>query len=125
MTSGDWRGREVRQIEDRREHAALDVDGACAILDALPDLLQPLAAADPQLRRRLYDAFRLNAEIDGNAGQLRLKALVSGAFTQEPATSKISRSPKVDSGGGIRTRDLRVMSPTSYQTAPPRGGPTH
>jgi DNA-binding transcriptional MocR family regulator len=27
----------------------------------------------------------------------------------------------VDSGGGIRTRDLRVMSPTSYQTAPPRG----
>ena len=27
-----------------------------------------------------------------------------------------------DSGGGIRTRDLRVMSPTSYQTAPPRGG---
>src|SRR3954453_1903454 len=28
----------------------------------------------------------------------------------------------LDSGGGIRTRDLRVMSPTSYQTAPPRGG---
>src|SRR5262245_61334718 len=26
------------------------------------------------------------------------------------------------SGGGIRTRDLRVMSPTSYLTAPPRGG---
>src|SRR3954451_13809950 len=25
------------------------------------------------------------------------------------------------SGGGIRTRDLRVMSPTSYLTAPPRG----
>src|SRR3954464_19713 len=27
-----------------------------------------------------------------------------------------------DSGGGIRTRDLRVMSPASYLTAPPRGG---
>ncbi len=26
------------------------------------------------------------------------------------------------SGGGIRTRDLRVMSPTSYQAAPPRIG---
>ena len=26
----------------------------------------------------------------------------------------------VSSGGGIRTRDLRVMSPTSYQAAPPR-----
>ena len=25
------------------------------------------------------------------------------------------------SGGGIRTRDLRVMSPTSYLAAPPRG----
>ena len=25
------------------------------------------------------------------------------------------------SGGWIRTNDLRVMSPTSYQTAPPRG----
>jgi hypothetical protein len=24
------------------------------------------------------------------------------------------------SGGWIRTSDLRVMSPTSYQTAPPR-----
>ena len=30
----------------------------------------------------------------------------------------------LDSGGGIRTRDLRVMSPTSYQTAPPRGVPS-
>src|SRR3954447_24051236 len=28
----------------------------------------------------------------------------------------------LDSGGGIRTRDLRVMSPTSYLTAPPRVG---
>ena len=28
----------------------------------------------------------------------------------------------MSSGGRIRTCDLRVMSPTSYQTAPPRGG---
>ena len=26
----------------------------------------------------------------------------------------------IGSGGWIRTNDLRVMSPTSYQTAPPR-----
>jgi hypothetical protein len=32
------------------------------------------------------------------------------------------RGPSVSSGGRIRTCDLRVMSPTSYQTAPPRGG---
>jgi hypothetical protein len=30
------------------------------------------------------------------------------------------RSSTTHSGGGIRTRDLRVMSPTSYQAAPPR-----
>ena len=30
-------------------------------------------------------------------------------------------SPSISSGGGIRTRDLRVMSPTSYLAAPPRG----
>ena len=30
------------------------------------------------------------------------------------------RGPVSNSGGGIRTRDLRVMSPTSYQAAPPR-----
>ena len=39
-----------------------------------------------------------------------------------PSTRKARRSgPFVSSGGGIRTRDLRVMSPTSYLTAPPRG----
>jgi exopolyphosphatase / guanosine-5'-triphosphate,3'-diphosphate pyrophosphatase len=32
------------------------------------------------------------------------------------------RHYKRHSGGGIRTRDLRVMSPTSYLTAPPRVG---
>ncbi len=30
--------------------------------------------------------------------------------------------PERNSGGRIRTCDLRVMSPTSYQTAPPRSG---
>ena len=29
--------------------------------------------------------------------------------------------PEQSSGGRIRTCDLRVMSPTSYLTAPPRG----
>src|SRR3954451_20981172 len=40
----------------------------------------------------------------------------------EPSAIVLSPPPSADSGGGIRTRDLRVMSPTSYQTAPPRGG---
>src|SRR3954453_2696457 len=35
----------------------------------------------------------------------------------------IPRRSEGHSGGGIRTRDLRVMSPTSYLAAPPRGEP--
>ena len=35
--------------------------------------------------------------------------------------TRLARGGFPYSGGGIRTRDLRVMSPTSYQTAPPRG----
>ena len=35
-------------------------------------------------------------------------------------TPPLRRRFRTSSGGGIRTRDLRVMSPTSYQTAPPR-----
>src|SRR4051795_5758795 len=42
----------------------------------------------------------------------------------EPSAIVLSPPPSADSGGGIRTRDLRVMSPTSYQTAPPRAGTT-
>src|SRR5215211_7867329 len=37
-----------------------------------------------------------------------------------PSATALSPSSSADSGGGIRTRDLRVMSPTSYLTAPPR-----
>jgi hypothetical protein len=58
------------------------VDEACALLYSLPDLRADLASADPELRRRLYDAFRLAVEIDRNAGHIRLKALISSAFTE-------------------------------------------
>src|ERR1700712_5302550 len=45
--------------------------------------------------------------------------------TERPPISRRPQFPAIsNSGGGIRTRDLRVMSPTSYQTAPPRGGLT-
>src|SRR5215203_715902 len=37
---------------------------------------------------------------------------------ESPALARLSSY----SGGGIRTRDLRVMSPTSYLAAPPRDG---
>jgi len=50
--------------EDRRQRGAVDLEEACAILDSLPNLGKALAAANPQLRRRVYEAFRLAVEID-------------------------------------------------------------
>jgi hypothetical protein len=52
------------------------------ILDSLPNLSEALAAADPELRRRVFEAFRLAVALDRNAGQIRVKALVSSAFTK-------------------------------------------
>jgi site-specific DNA recombinase len=65
-----------------RTDAAIEVDDACEILDSLPDLTEALAAADPELRRRVFDAFRLAVAVDRNAGQIRVKALISSAFTK-------------------------------------------
>ena len=49
----------------------------------------------------------------------RRRAL-STAFCVNRGAAAFCSSP-FTSGGGIRTRDLRVMSPTSYLTALPRG----
>jgi hypothetical protein len=65
-----------------RTDTAIDVDDACEILDSLSNLTEALAAADPALRRRVFDAFRLALTIDRNAGQIRAKALISSAFTK-------------------------------------------
>ena len=57
----------------RRVGAAADgavaVDDACEILDSLPDLTEALAATDPELRRRVFDAFRLSVSLDRNAAR--------------------------------------------------------
>ena len=43
-------------------------------------LTNALAAADSELRRRVFDAFRLSVSLDRNARQIHVKALVSSAF---------------------------------------------
>jgi hypothetical protein len=48
-----------------------------------------LAVADPERRRRVFDAFRL--AIDRNAGQIRVKALISSAFTKTRDLQKPGR----------------------------------
>jgi DNA invertase Pin-like site-specific DNA recombinase len=71
----------LAQLEgSRRDSTAIDPADTMAVLDALRDLGKSLIAADPDIRRAVFDAFRLRVEIDRNSGQIRLKALVSSAF---------------------------------------------
>jgi Recombinase len=73
----------LAELEATGRHDGLvDLADACSVLDGLPDLGEALTGADPELRRAVFDAFRLSVEIDRNAGQIRLKALVSSAFSQ-------------------------------------------
>lgn len=87
-------GERIRELKHERGHieAALNdlvapaskqpipVDDAREILGGLPNLQSALASADPELRRQVYEAFRLRVEIDRNEGLITLKALVSSAF---------------------------------------------
>ncbi len=90
-------GERIRKLKEERKQAeaaiaetepdlhdqdsvALSLEQACETLDSLPDLREALAKADPKTRRAVYEAFRLSVEIDRNAGQIRMKALVSSAF---------------------------------------------
>jgi hypothetical protein len=74
----------VSGLENDDQRGTIDVEEACAVFEALPDLGRALGAADPPLRRAVYDAFRLSIEVDRNTPQARLKALVS----------RLQRSPR-------------------------------
>ncbi len=65
----------------QQESTVLDLEATSGVLDLLPDLSTPLANADPELRRRVYEAFQFGIELDRNTPQVRLKALVSSAFS--------------------------------------------
>src|SRR4051794_13049511 len=92
----------------------------------------PCRTAESSTSRRFFFAYftgqdpmgsgRTEAAQRRRAPRERRKPRIHGAF--EPSTAVLSPSSPAGSGGGVRTRDLRVMSPTSYQTAPPRGGKT-
>jgi hypothetical protein len=81
-------GKRIRTLKAEREKAEVVLaqlkdsrrDSTSIDLNALPDLGKSLIAADPDIRRAVFDAFRLRVEIDRNSGQIRLKALVSSAF---------------------------------------------
>lgn len=55
----------LAQLDDScRDDTAIDPADTLAVLDALPDLGKSLIAADPDIRRAVFDAFRLRVEID-------------------------------------------------------------
>jgi transcriptional regulator with XRE-family HTH domain len=90
-------------------HAALDLAEACEILDGLPDLTAELANADDELRRRVYDAFQLAVELDRNKGQIRLRALVSSAFTEATNLQALVAN------GAIAGAGFKQTSATAYR----------
>jgi hypothetical protein len=77
--------------------------------------------SDGPARRR---AQEVQEEEEEQAGAQEVQEESEQAPRPAPALTPraLFRGPLASSGGGIRTRDLRVMSPTSYQTAPPRVG---
>ena len=95
-----------------------------AMLDAVPDLRPQLRTAPPGLLADIFDAFKIKVTYDKANRRLTLAATVTPGLVPQNEKTPTEEGPVgefVYSGGGIRTRDLRVMSPTSYQTAPPRG----
>jgi hypothetical protein len=80
-------------------HRAINVT-ACEIVDALPDLGQ--SPPSPILAANVYDAFRLNVEIDRTGGQTGLRGLVSSAFGEARDLADLVVAPIRSSRGAIR-----------------------
>ena len=90
----------IAQLDhEQRNGEGFDVEEAAAVLDSLPDLSKPLAEADPELRRSVFEAFRLRVEIDRNAGLIRLKALVSSAFGEAKDLSDVCATTAIAGAG--------------------------
>ena len=98
------------------------------LLARMPDLSQalreaPPASQAPGLRRlRPADRLRQAQAPDRDLAPPSARRSRSAFENAKDLPQEAFRHSKGHSGGGIRTRDLRVMSPTSYLTAPPRGG---
>jgi site-specific DNA recombinase len=73
---------DLAALQPKQPNDSIDLDDACEILNALPDLGKALSAADTETRRGVFDAFRLSVVLDRNAHQIQVKALVSSAFTK-------------------------------------------
>jgi site-specific DNA recombinase len=106
--------------------AGHDPDEVTAMLDAVPDLRQALTKSNPSQLTEIFTAFDVTITYDKQNERLKLGATITPELLPDNKNDRPKGRAVADvchSGGGIRTRDLRVMSPTSYQTAPPRVAP--
>ena len=109
------------QVERPAGH---DPDEVAAMLDAIPDLREALTDASATQLAEIFSAFDVTITYDKENERLNLAATITPELIPDNKNNRPNGAVAdvCHSGGGIRTRDLRVMSPTSYQTAPPRGG---
>ena len=136
-------GKRIAKLREDKEKAEIELralepsptnrmpaEDASALLARLPDLGQALHRAPAELKRQVFDAFQLNVNYDKvEPADRDLRHHHRGCCQdprerERPPGGGLKRRSQGHSGGGIRTRDLRVMSPTSYLTAPPRGATT-
>ncbi|MBK5218192.1 MAG: hypothetical protein JJE35_00135 [Thermoleophilia bacterium] len=90
----------IAQLDQaQRSGDGFDPGEAAAIIDSLPDISKALAEADPELRRAVFEAFRLRVEIDRNSGLIRLKALVSSAFSRVKDLSELGSTKGIAGAG--------------------------
>jgi hypothetical protein len=112
----------IARLKSRRP-AGVRPEEVIEMLDAIPDLRHALAAADPAELVDICDTFQITTIYDKANRTVELSATITPELLPKDKIPTDEHDPVggfVYSGGRIRTCDLRVMSPTSYQTAPPR-----
>ncbi len=87
-----------------------------AMLQAIPDLRPTLRSADAAELAEICEVFQITAVYDKAERTIELSATILPELLPKDQTPTYTDGPVgvfVYSGGGIRTRDLRVMSPIS------------
>jgi hypothetical protein len=104
----------IRTLDARRPDGTRP-DEIQAMLNAIPDLRPTLRAATPDELAELFDAFDVTAIYDKPNQTLETPRHRHARTRPRRRKTPTEQHPVGDifhSGGGIRTRDLRVMSPT-------------
>jgi hypothetical protein len=127
----DLIGARLAKLRDAKEKAEIDlraltpvaVDSTAPdpeeLLSRLPDLSRALRKAPPELKRQVFDAFGLQITYDKIGRRSEISATITDGDRASPrereeppegGSQRLPRRSEGHSGGGIRTRDLRVMS---------------